>query len=108
MVWIAAATNSAPIPNQIRTSFLGKTAEILSASITGFGTPGAKLNLENGQLIFNCENRLCSMSLNQPNFPIKLITSTQTIDPGQSAWVTVDKKRYLLASIDRLLTFFKG
>lgn len=48
------------------------------------------------------------MSLNQPNFPIKLITSTQTIDPGQSAWVTVDKKRYLLASIDRLLTFFKG
>lgn len=108
MVWIAAATNTAPIPNQIRTSFLGKTAEILSASITGFGTPGAKLNLENGQLIFNCENRLCSMSLNQPNFPIKLITSTQTIDPGQSAWVTVDKKRYLLASIDRLLTFFKG
>ncbi len=108
MVWIAAATNSAPIPNQIRTSFLGKTAEIFSASITGFGTPGAKLNLENGQLIFNCENRLCSMSLNQPNFPIKLITSTQTIDPGQSAWVTVDKKRYLLASIDRLLTFFKG
>ena len=108
MVWIAAATNSAPIPNQIRTSFLGKTAEIFSASITGFGTPGAKLNLENGELIFNCENRLCSMSLNQPNFPIKLITSTQTIDPGQSAWVTVDKKRYLLASIDRLLTFFKG
>lgn len=108
LVWIAAATNSAPIPNQIRTTFVGKTEEIFSASITGFGTPGAKLNLENGELIFNCENRLCSMSLNQPNFPIKLVTSTQTVDPGQSAWVTVDKKRYLLASIDRLLTFIKG
>ena len=108
LVWIAAATNSAPIPNQIRTTFVGKTEEIFSASITGFGTPGAKLNLENGELIFNCENRLCSMNLNQPNFPIKLVTSTQTIDPGQSAWVTVDKKRFLLASIDRLITFIKG
>ncbi len=108
MVWIAAGSNSAPIPNQIRTTFVGKLADISTASITGFGTPGAKLNLENGELIFNCENRLCSMSLNQPNFPIKLVTSTQTIDPGQSAWLTVDKKRFLLASIDRLLTFIKG
>ena len=108
MVWIAAGSNSVPIPNQIRTTFVGKLADISTASITGFGTPGAKLNLENGELIFNCENRLCSMSLNQPNFPIKLVTSTQTIDPGQSAWLTVDKKRFLLASIDRLLTFIKG
>jgi hypothetical protein len=108
MAWIAASSNSAPVPNQIRTTFVGKTAEIFSASVIGFGTPGAKFNLENGELIFNCENRLCSMNLNQPNFPIKLVTSTQTIEPGQSAWVTVDKKRYLLASIDRLLTFIKG
>ena len=108
LVWVAAGSNSTPIPNQIRTTFVGKLADISTASITGFGTPGAKLNLENGELIFNCENRLCSMSLNQPNFPIKLVTSTQTTDPGQSAWVTVDKKRYLLASIDRLITFFKG
>ncbi len=108
MVWIAAGSNSAPIPNQIRTNFVGKVAEISTASITGFGTPGAKLNLENGEVIFNCENRLCSMNLNQPNFPIKLVTATQTVDPGQSAWVTVDKKRFLLASIDRLITFIKG
>ena len=108
MVWVAAGSNSAPIPNQIRTTFVGKLADISTASITGFGTPGAKINLKNGELIFNCENRLCSMSLKQLNFPIKLVTSNQTIDPGQSAWVTVDKKRYLLASIDRLLTFFKG
>lgn len=105
MVWIAASNNSAPAPNQIRSSFVGKTAEIFTASVEGFGTPGAQITLENGELIFNCEKRLCYMNLAQANNPIRLVTSIQTTEPGHGVWVVVDKKRYLVAALDRRISF---
>ena len=105
MVWIAAATNSAPTPSQIRSTFVGKTSEISTATAEGFGTPGAEITLENGELIFNCEERLCSMNLAQPNSPTRLVTSIRTVEPGHGVWVTVDKKRYLVAALDRRISF---
>ena len=105
MVWIAASASSAPAPNQIRSTFVGNTMKITTAMTDGFGTPGASITLENGELIFNCELRLCSMNLNQANNPIRLISSIQTKEPGRGVFVTVDKKRFLLASIDRRIAF---
>ena len=105
MVWIAAGTNSAPVPNQIRSSFVGKTKDIATATIEGFGTPGAYLTLDNGELIFNCESRLCLMNLALPNNPIRLVSSTQTTEPGHGVFVTIDKKKFLLAAIDRRIAF---
>jgi hypothetical protein len=105
MVWIAASASSAPAPNQIRSTVVGNTTKINTAMTDGFGTPGASITLENGELIFNCELRLCSMNLNQANNPIRLISSIQTKEPGRGVFVTVDKKRFLLASIDRRIAF---
>ena len=105
MVWIAASASSAPAPNQIRSTFVGNTMKINTAMTDGFGTPGASITLENGELIFNCELRLCSMNLNQANNPIRLVSSIQTKEPGRGVFVTVDKKRFLLASIDRRIAF---
>jgi hypothetical protein len=105
MVWIAASASSAPVPNQIRSTFVGNALKITTAMTDGFGTPGASITLENGELIFNCELRLCSMNLNQANNPIRLVSSIQTKEPGRGVFVTVDKKRFLLASIDRRIAF---
>jgi len=105
MVWIAASASSALVPNQIRSSFVGNTKKITTAMTDSFGTPGAYITLENGELIFNCELRLCSMDLTKANSPIRLVSSTQTKEPGRGVFVTVDKKRFLLASIDRRIAF---
>ena len=105
MVWIAAGTSSAPVPNQIRSTFVGKTKDISTATIDNYGTPGARLTLENGELIFNCEMRLCSMNLALPNTPIRLVTSRQSIEPGHGIFVTVEKKKFLLAAMDRRIAF---
>ena len=105
MVWIAAGTSSSPVPNQIRSTFVGKTKEIYTATIDSYGTPGARLSLENGELIFNCEMRLCSMNLTLPNNPIRLITSRQSIEPGYGIFITVEKKKFLLAALDRRIAF---
>jgi hypothetical protein len=106
LVWLAAGPITAPAPNQIRSTFLGKMSNITSVAIEGFGTPGPHLTLENGELIFNCELRLCALNLTQVNNPIRLVTSAQTIDPGSGVFITVDKKRYLLAVLDRKFIFF--
>jgi hypothetical protein len=105
MVWIAANASSTPVPNQIRSTFVGNTEKISTANTEGFGTPGASITLENGELIFNCELRLCSMNLTKANNPIRLVSSTQTKEPGRGVFVTVDKKRFLLAAIDRRIAF---
>lgn len=105
MVWIAASASSAPVPNQIRSTFVGKTNDIATALTDGFGTPSAQITLENGELIFNCELRICAMNLTQPNNPIRLVTSIQTTEPGHGVWVTIDKKRFLLTAIDRKISF---
>jgi len=105
MVWIAAANNLVLAPNQIRSTFVGKTKDIAIAATDGFGTPGAYLTLDNGELIFSCESRLCSMNLSQPNNPIRLITSSQTAEPSHGIFLTIDKKRFLLAALDRRIAF---
>ena len=105
MVWIAAGANSELVPNQVRSTFVGKTKEIATANIDSYGTPGARISLENGELILNCEMRLCSMNLALPNSPIRLVTSRQTIEPGHGIFVTIDKKRFLLAALDRRIAF---
>ena len=105
MVWIAASANSAPAPNQIRSTFVGNTKDVATATTEGYGTPGASLTLENGELIFNCELRLCSMNLTQANNPIRLVSSTQTNEPGRGVFVTVDKKKFLLVTLDRRIAF---
>jgi hypothetical protein len=105
MVWIAAGSNSALVPNQIRSTFVGKTKEIATATIDSYGTPGARLSLVNGELILNCEMRLCSINLALPNTPIRLVTSNQTIEPGHGIFITIDKKRFLLAALDRRIAF---
>ena len=105
MVWIAASASSAPVPNQIRSTFVGNTTKVATAMTDGFGTPGASISLENGELIFNCELRLCSMNLAQANNPIRLVSTIQTKEPGRGVFLTIDKKRLLLASIDRRIAF---
>ncbi len=105
MVWIAAGTNSAPVQNQIRSTFVGKTKDIATATIDGFGTPGARITLQNGELILNCEMRLCSMNLSLPNSPIRLVSSIQTTEPSHGVFVTIDKKKFLLVALDRRIAF---
>jgi hypothetical protein len=105
MVWIAASASSAPVPDQIRSTFVGNTKKITTTFTDGFGTPGASITLENGELVYNCELRLCSINLTKANNPISLISSTQAKVPGRGVFVTVGKKRFLLASIDRRIAF---
>jgi hypothetical protein len=45
------------------------------------------------------------MNLALPNSPIRLVTSRQTTEPGHGIFLIIEKKRFLLAALDRRIAF---
>jgi hypothetical protein len=61
-------------------------------------------------IIFNCQDRLCALDTSKKDLgqtAIRLVSSTQGSEPTQSAWVNVNKIKYLLATVNGKLALLK-
>jgi hypothetical protein len=108
--WLAASTASAPKPNQLRWALLSDPTKISKITTENFGTPDKYLATDGKTIIFNCQERLCALDISKKDLgqaAIRLVSSTQGSEPTQSAWVTVNKVRYLLATINGKLALLK-
>jgi hypothetical protein len=108
--WLAASTASAPKPNQVRWALLSDPTKISKLTTENFGTPGEYLATDGRTIIFNCQERLCALDISKKDLgqaAIRLVSSTQGSEPTQSAWVTVDRVKYLLATINGKLALLK-
>ena len=108
--WLAASTASAPKPNQVRWALLSDPTKISKLTTENFGTPGEFLTTDGRTIIFNCQERLCALDTSKKELgqsAIRLVSSTQGSEPTQSAWVTVNKVKYLLATVNGKLALLK-
>ena len=108
--WLAASTATAPKPNQVRWALLSNPTKISRLTTENFGTPGEYLATDGRTIIFNCQERLCALDTSKKDLgqsAIRLVSSTQGSEPTQSAWVTVNKVKYLLATINGKLALLK-
>ena len=108
--WLAASTATAPKPNQVRWALLSDPTKISRLTTENFGTPGEYLATDGRTIIFNCQERLCALDTSKKDLgqsAIRLVSSTQGSEPTQSAWVTVNKIKYLLATINGKLALLK-
>ena len=108
--WLAASTASAPKPNQVRWALLSDPTKISKLTTENFGTPGEFLTTDGRTIIFNCQERLCALDTSKKDLgqaAIRLVSSTQGSEPTQSAWVTVNKVKYVLATINGKLALLK-
>lgn len=108
--WLAASAASAPKPNQLRWAFLNDSLKISKITTENFGTPGSFLTTDGRSIAFNCELRLCTVDTSKTDLgqaAIRLVSSTQGAESTQSAWVTVNKVKYLLATINGKLALLK-
>ena len=108
--WLAASAASAPKPDQIRWSWLKDSTKIYMLTTENFGTPDKYLATDGKTIIFNCQERLCALDTSKRDLgqsAIRLVSSTQGPEPTQSAWVTVNKVRYVLATINGKLALLK-
>jgi hypothetical protein len=108
--WLATSTASAPKPNQVRWALLSDPTKISKLTTENFGTPGEYLATDGRTIIFNCQERLCALDISKKDLgqaAIRLVSSTQGSEPTQSAWVTVNRVKYLLATINGKLALLK-
>lgn len=108
--WLAASIATAPKPNQIRWTLLSDPTKISTITTENFGTPGQYMVTDGKTVIFNCQERLCALDMSKKDLgqaAIRLVSSTQGAEPTQSAWVTVNKNKYLLATVNGKLALLK-
>ena len=108
--WLAASTATAPKPNQVRWALLSDPTKISRLTTENFGTPGEYLATDGRTIIFNCQERLCALDTSKKDLgqsAIRLVSSTQGSEPTQSAWVTVNKVKFVLATINGKLALLK-
>ena len=108
--WLSTSTATFPKPNQVRWALLSKPLEISKTTTENFGTPGEHLSTDGKTIIFNCQDRLCALDTTKKDLgqgAIRVIRSTQGSEPTQSAWVTVNKVKYALATISGKLALLK-
>ena len=108
--WLAASAVSAPKANQLRWASLENPTKVSKITTENFGTPGEFMTTDGKTIIFNCQERLCALDTSKKDLgqsAIRLVSSTQGSEPTQSAWVTVNKVKYLLATINGKLALLK-
>jgi hypothetical protein len=89
---------------------LSNPTKISRVTTENFGTPGKYLATDGKTIIFNCQDRLCAIDTSKKDLgqsAIRLVSSTQGPEPTQSAWVTVNKVKFVLATINGKLALLK-
>jgi hypothetical protein len=110
ITWLATSAATFPKPNQLRWAMLSKPLEISKITTENFGTPGEYLSTDGKTILFNCQERLCSVDTTKKDLgqsAISLIRSTQGSEPTQSTWVIVNKIKYVLATVNGKLALLK-
>ena len=105
--WLASSASSFPEPNQLRWASLYQPQKISSITTENFGAPGPDLSSDANLIVFNCQERLCAADTTKTDkgqSAILLVTSNQSTNQIASAWVTINKVRYLLATVDNKLS----
>lgn len=108
--WLATSAASFPKPDQIRWAMLSTPLTISKMTTENFGAPGAYLSIDGKTIAFNCQDRLCALDTSKKTAgqsAIRLVRSNQGVEPTQTAWVNVNKIKYLLATVSNKLALLK-
>ena len=105
--WLISSPATAPSPNRIRWSRIQNPPEQNVSASELYGAPGKYLNTDGSLIAYNCLQRLCVIDSARAVPTIKLVTPEQNPDGIDSAWVTVDRVRYLVAGYKGQLSMFR-
>ena len=107
--WLSSSPTTTPKPNQLRWANLNTPTTINVINPGNYGLPGSPMSVDYKSLAFGCGTRICSADLNTTTQSptIKLVTNSLRSGYLQSDWVTINKIRYMIASVDGKLSFLK-
>lgn len=103
--WLITPVANVPNPLQIRWVNVEKSTPAKTLSVSNFGTPDRYITGDGKTTIFNCQERLCA--LDTASSKVSLVSKEQNPDGVKSAWVVINKTRYLVAGIKGQLTLLR-
>jgi hypothetical protein len=104
--WLTSSTLTIPKADQIRWAYLSEPKVIKTLPTNGYGTPSKYLSSNGSTTIFNCQNRLCAVDISAQT--LSLVTKEQNLDGIDSAWIVLNKARYLVAGIGNKLVSLRA
>ena len=105
--WLISSPATAPAPNRIRWSPIQNPPAQLVAASELYGAPSKYLNTDGTYIAYNCLQRLCVLDSARAIPTIKLVATEQNPGGIDSAWVVVDRIRYLVAGYKGQLSMFR-
>ena len=101
VAWLAGPSTTPGVASEVRWTKVDSPKKISKIVSGNFGRPGEHLSTNGKTIIYNCQERLCAINteqkiLNQNS--VRLVTSSQELQPIDSVWLTINKSINLLAN----------
>ena len=97
--WLGGDSLSLPEGKSIRWLSLSTNTEVATVIPEGLGTPSRYLSTDTSLIAFTCERRLCAIDKSK-SIPKKIFISPYENPDGiESAWVNVNRAKFLVAGI---------
>ena len=95
--WLISSTLTIPSAEKIRWAYLAAPSDIKTLATSGYGTPSKFLSSNGSTTVFNCQARLCALDISTN--ALSLVAKEQNVDGFDSAWIVLNKVRYLISGI---------
>jgi len=105
--WLIASPATAPNPAKIRWSLVQNAPQSNVVTPENYGAPGKYLNTDGTATAFNCAQRLCVLDQSRKVPTISLVSAEQNDEGVSSAWIVIDRVRYLVAGVNGQLSMFR-
>lgn len=97
--WLGGDSLSLPEAKSIRWLSLSTNTEVSSVIPEGLGTPSRYLSTDTSLIAFTCERRLCAIDKSKSITKKIFISPYENPDGIESAWVNVNRAKFLVAGI---------
>jgi hypothetical protein len=105
--WLISSPATAPNANRIRWSLIQNPASQGVTTTELYGAPSKYLNTDGTLIAFNCLARLCVLDSARTIPTIKLVSPDQNLAGADSAWIVIDRVKYLVSSFKGQLAMFR-
>ena len=104
--WLTSSALTIPKAEKIRWTYLAAPNDVKTLTTTGFGAPSKFLSSNGSTTVFNCQERLCALDISTN--ALSLVAKEQNVDGLDSAWIVLNKVRYLISGIDGKLVSLRA
>ena len=104
--WLTSSALTIPKAEKIRWTYLAAPNDVKTLTTNGFGAPSKFLSSNGSTTVFNCQERLCALDISTN--ALSLVAKEQNVDGLDSAWIVLNKDRYLISGIDGKLVSLRA